>query len=197
MRRFSTHLRRLPERAIVAAGIALAVAVSGCVTRGNYNEVVAERTELETKRKRLKAKVALLIESNKHIDAERVRVADAYEDLRQRNVVLTTDLGKVRKSEALLSEHLEDREQRLSSATRARAVLRPPILFTTTKTVMAPNVMKTRVWNVLAQAVPRMPLYMTYVRTTRQMDRFPTQMGTWPPVIWFTVIPPAIMLMRM
>ena len=86
--------------------------------------MVAERDQLETKNKRLESRNARLEQSNKNLDAERAQIADAQEDLRQTNVTLTSDLGKVRKSEALLSEHLEDREKRLSSATTELTSLR-------------------------------------------------------------------------
>jgi chemotaxis protein MotB len=100
------------------------MAVSGCVTRGTFDEVVADRDQLETTRKRLEAQVALLIESNNNLDEERALIADSLEDLRQSNVILSSDLGKVRKSEALLSDHLEDRENRLSRATKELTNLR-------------------------------------------------------------------------
>jgi len=124
MRRCSTHSRRLWGSAILATGVALALAVSGCVTRGTFDEVVAERDKLNTARKRLEAQVSLLIESNNNLDSERALIADSLEDLRQSNVILSSDLGKVRKSEALLSVHLEEREKRLATATTELTSLR-------------------------------------------------------------------------
>jgi len=126
MKLFSTHLRRCPEQAIPVAGLALALvlAAGGCVTRGTYDEVVTERDVLERKGKRLAGEVARLEQSNRNLDAELAQIADAKEDLRQANATLATDLGKVRKSEALLSEHLEDRERRLSTATEELQMLR-------------------------------------------------------------------------
>lgn len=125
MKRFSSpscHPR--PSSVGLTVAIALCVAAGGCVTRGTYGEVVAERDQLDTARKRLEARVALLEQSNRNLDDERARLADALEDLRQNNVALTSDLGKVRKSEALLAKHLEDREKRLSRATAELARLR-------------------------------------------------------------------------
>ncbi|MCH2171248.1 OmpA family protein [Myxococcota bacterium] len=89
-----------------------------CVTQGTHDQVVSDRDQIHREKKALDKRVELLTVSNRNLDAERAAIADRCEDLRQRNVVLDSDLGKLRKSADLLSSHLRDKEERLSEVTQ-------------------------------------------------------------------------------
>ena len=62
---------------------------------------------------------------------------------------------------------------------------------------MVPNARNSVVWNVLTQAVPRMPPMKTYVITTRPTMALPSQYGTRPALTAASVEPPPIMPMMM
>jgi chemotaxis protein MotB len=96
----------------------------GCVTQGTYREVVDERDRLSTEVAQLSARVRHLEASSESLDAERVKLIDRMEDLRQEQETLTVDLRRLRKKEAELSQSLAAREHELESSGQELASLR-------------------------------------------------------------------------
>ena len=105
--------RRRPVPLIcLMAGLVL---VTGCVTRGTHDQVVQQRDALALAKHQLEERVALLEASNESLHGERLRLIDRSEDLRQEHSALVTDVDKLKRSKAMLSETLQAREQELSS----------------------------------------------------------------------------------
>ena len=114
MKRCNTHSRRAPEA--TPAILALVALLSlGCVTKGTYDEDVGR---LQSQNRNLEKKVEMLTHSMEALDRERVRLADELEDLRQARDVLESDVGKLRKTKELLTEHLRAREQQVAELSK-------------------------------------------------------------------------------
>jgi len=120
MKRWSTRLRRRPERTALAVAFGLLFA-TGCVTRSTHNQVVGA---LETEVARLEGRVRDLERSNQALDAERVALVDEMEDLRQEREVLSVDVAKLAKTKELLSEHLRERESQVEELSKLKATYR-------------------------------------------------------------------------
>jgi chemotaxis protein MotB len=86
----------------------LAFALAGCVTRGTYQELEAERDKLAKR-------VELLEASNESLGSERVQLIDEMETLRESHAALDRDVNQLRKAKAELSTSLEAREAELAA----------------------------------------------------------------------------------
>jgi chemotaxis protein MotB len=107
----------------VALGLLCAVA-AGCVTRGTHDQVVAERDRLRLDKARLEAEAKRLAASGESLESERVRLLEEMEDLLQARQTLESDVLKLRRTEAILSEALREREAELGSRSEEFARLR-------------------------------------------------------------------------
>jgi chemotaxis protein MotB len=97
---------------------------AGCVTRGTYKEVVAERDRLRADKTRLDAETKRLAASGESLESERVRLLEEMEDLLQTRQTLESDVQKLRRTEAILSKTLREREAELGSRTEEVEKLR-------------------------------------------------------------------------
>jgi chemotaxis protein MotB len=77
--------------------------------------VVGERDALISDKARLEERVRLLEASSQSLDAERTRLIDEMEDLRQAHERLDRDVARLRAAEAQLTESLTAREAELAS----------------------------------------------------------------------------------
>lgn len=93
----------------------LLAAASGCVTRGTHQEVLLERDALEKRASRLEAQVARLGASQQSLSAERVKLIDESEDMRQAREALEADLRRLQEREAALSDSLAAREAEIAA----------------------------------------------------------------------------------
>lgn len=107
---------RSPRRASGLAAALLLVA-TGCVTRGSYDEVVAERDQLAKDLQR-----ALV--TTESLDSERVALLEQMEDLRQKREVLERDVRRLSRAEAQLSVTLKRREAELAERNEELSKLR-------------------------------------------------------------------------
>jgi chemotaxis protein MotB len=87
------------------------------VSRGAHRETVAERDQLLAEKAKLEEKVRLLEASSESLGSERVALLAELEDLREAQTTLETDLRRLRKAEAELSESLAVRNAELESRT--------------------------------------------------------------------------------
>jgi chemotaxis protein MotB len=117
MKRFSTRSLRL-------LSLLLGVAACGCVTRGTFEEVTAERDQLRTAKSQLEERVAKLESSAASLQAERIQLIDEAEDIRKAREQLESDVQRLTRSEAHLSKTLTAREAELLSRTEDLAKLR-------------------------------------------------------------------------
>jgi chemotaxis protein MotB len=85
------------------------------VTRGSFDEVAAERDALARAKQSLEKRVERLEVSNESLDAERVRLIDESENLREVRAELERDVARLRKLQESLSESLEVTEAQLSA----------------------------------------------------------------------------------
>ncbi len=107
-----------PTRALGAVSLALALALVlglGCVSSGKHAEVAAERDRLASESAALERRVEILEVSYTSVDAERVRLSEALEDMGEERVVLRGDVESLRKAEAQLSASLEARQRELEA----------------------------------------------------------------------------------
>lgn len=119
MRFWSTRSARPPR----VAGVALAVALlgaAGCVTRGSYDEVVAERDRLATTKRSLDERVRMLEASAESLEAERVALIDEMEDLRRDRQQLDREVQQLQKARSELSQNLSEREAELAQVRELR-----------------------------------------------------------------------------
>lgn len=123
MRRCSTHSHLRTSSPWIALALLCAVA-AGCVTRGTHDQVVAERDSLRADKTRLEAQAKRLAASGESLESERVRLLEEMEDLLQTRQTLETDVQKLRRTEAILSKTLREREAELGSRTEEVAKLR-------------------------------------------------------------------------
>jgi chemotaxis protein MotB len=93
----------------------LVVASAGCVTRGAHLQVVEERDQLAQDKAELEDQVRRLSASNESLGAERVRLVEEMDGLLQTRATLEADIRKLKRTEAILSETLREREAKLSS----------------------------------------------------------------------------------
>jgi chemotaxis protein MotB len=115
MTRSATPWLRRTE--LLALGAALALAATGCVTKGRYDEVVGG---LEEKNGQLEARVEDLQRSNESLDQERVKLIDQMEDLREEHKTLSRDVEELSKSKDLLTEHLRKRESEVQELSQLK-----------------------------------------------------------------------------
>ena len=94
------------------------------MTRGTHQQVVAERDRLRADKARLGAEARRLAASGESLESERVRLLEEMEDLLQARQTLESDVLKLRRTEAILSEALREREAELGSRTQELARLR-------------------------------------------------------------------------
>jgi len=109
MKRSSTLSRRL-----AASAAALLLAGTGCVSLGKYQDVAAQRDQLALEKTRLEQQIKLLEHSTRSLDGERANLAGSLEDLQQQRKALQADLAKLRRSEEQLSQHVRERDEKLS-----------------------------------------------------------------------------------
>ena len=122
MKRCGTHSprpadeysRNATSRVGVVALVVAALLASACVTRGTHREVVDERDALVIRARDLDKRVELLTASNESLGTERVNLIDEMEDLRQRRRDLESDVARLARAEAELSETLASRDHQLS-----------------------------------------------------------------------------------
>jgi len=107
MKRSSTHsllcLSLLP--------VALSVA---CVSSGTFQGVKSERDQFEIENARLAKRVQQLEASTGSLEAERLKLIDGMEDLRDKRTDLERNLRRLSRAEAELSESLAKREAELA-----------------------------------------------------------------------------------
>jgi len=108
MKRSNTRSR------LLRASAACLLLPAACVSRGTYQDVAAQRDQLAVEKSRLEQQVKLLEHSTRSLDSERASLAGTLEDLNQQKLALETDIAKLRRSEELLSQHLREREEKLS-----------------------------------------------------------------------------------
>lgn len=87
---------------------ALLLAGAGCVTRGRFDAVQAERDALQERVGRLEA-------SEESLDKERVRLIAELDDLHQTRDQLDIDVKRLREKEASLSAQLEQQQTELAA----------------------------------------------------------------------------------
>jgi chemotaxis protein MotB len=120
MRRSNT--RWLPRSTLAAALVLTALAaLPGCVTRGTYREVVAERDQLREERDGLQMRVDRLETSTQALQDERVDLFDQIEGLRQTRQDLETQKQRAERELEATNESLEATNQALEAQRRARA----------------------------------------------------------------------------
>lgn len=105
MRRSSTRWAR---RASALLTVVCSLAAAGCVAKGRYDTVVEDNRALQRR-------VELLDRSTRSLDAERAKLIDALEDLRIAKQGLDTDVARLQRAEAELSEALARREVDLAA----------------------------------------------------------------------------------
>ena len=106
-------MRRCSTRSLLWPSIALAAVLAGCVTRGSYDDVAAERDLLRDRTAKLETQVQRLEAANTSFRGERVDLINRLEDLRQAQAALEADLHSLKRSKAALGEHLAAREAEL------------------------------------------------------------------------------------
>ncbi|MBW1685076.1 MAG: OmpA family protein [Deltaproteobacteria bacterium] len=87
----------------------------GCVTQGSHREIVAERDQLLAEKMRLEERVRRLEASSESLGAERVALLEELDDLHEAQASLETDVRRLRKAEAELSETLAVRSAEFES----------------------------------------------------------------------------------
>ena len=114
MKPYSTRCLPRPESVFLALAL-LVVVSAGCVTRGTHQQVVDERDRLAEDKLGLEDRVDRLSASNESLGAERVRLIEEMDALLEARATLETDIRKLERTEAILSEALREREAELSS----------------------------------------------------------------------------------
>jgi chemotaxis protein MotB len=104
------------NRASRLAAAAL-LASAGCVSKGAYDEVSAERDRLSQELERAQA-------TTESLDVERVQLLEQMEDLRERRETLERDVRRLSRAEAELSESLANREAELAERNEELSNLR-------------------------------------------------------------------------
>jgi chemotaxis protein MotB len=114
MKPYSTRCLPRPEALLLGLAL-LVVASAGCVTRGTHQQVVDERDQLAQDKVELEEQVRRLSASNESLGAERVRLIEEMDGLLQARTTLEADIRKLKRTEAILSKRLREREAKLSS----------------------------------------------------------------------------------
>jgi chemotaxis protein MotB len=111
----SSHPRHgIASRASTALALLGALA-AGCVTQGTHREIVAERDQLLAEKAQLEERVRRLEASSESLGAERVALLEELDDLHEAQADLATDIRRLRKAEAELSERLATRNAEFES----------------------------------------------------------------------------------
>ena len=76
------------------------------MTQGTHRETVAERDQLLAEKAQLEERVRRLEASSESLGAERVALLEELDDLHEAQATLETDVRRLRKAEAELSERL-------------------------------------------------------------------------------------------
>ncbi len=90
-----------------ALALAVVAAAPGCVSKGRYDAVVAERDKLKSER-------ALLERSNASLSAERVKVFEQLEDLREERERLSVEVAQLERTRGELSRNLDRSQKELA-----------------------------------------------------------------------------------
>jgi chemotaxis protein MotB len=98
-------------------GCAVLLLALGCVSRGAYDEVVAERDRLERERRQLSERVEKLQASNQSLSSERVQLLEEVEDLSQEHDSLQASVRNLRRLKTDLEANLKARETELATHT--------------------------------------------------------------------------------
>jgi chemotaxis protein MotB len=106
---------------LAAAGLSFAL---GCVGLGSHREVVVERDRLADDKAQLAERVRLLEASNASLSAERVRLLEETENLREKHAALEEGVTDLQRRHDALSESLTAREAELASRGEEVAGLR-------------------------------------------------------------------------
>jgi chemotaxis protein MotB len=93
----------------------LGALAAGCVSQGVHRETVGERDQLLLEKKQLEERVRLLEASSQSLGTERVALLEELDELREAQAALETDVRRLRKAEAELSESLAARSAELES----------------------------------------------------------------------------------
>jgi chemotaxis protein MotB len=104
----------IASRASTALALLGALA-AGCVTQGTHREIVTERDQLLVEKKQLEERVRRLEASSESLGTERVALLEELDELHEAQVALETDVRRLRKAEAELSERLAARSAELES----------------------------------------------------------------------------------
>jgi len=102
-------------RCLRLASVLIAAVACGCVTRGTFDEVTAERDLLRKEKSQLEERLAKLEDSGASLEAERLVLIDELEDLRVARESLTQDVQRLTRSEEKLQEELAASEAELAS----------------------------------------------------------------------------------
>lgn len=86
-----------------------------CVGLGTYRQVVSERDRLADEKAQLAERMKLLQASNASLSAERVRLLEETEDLREKHGALEEGVAELQRRHDALSESLAAREAELAS----------------------------------------------------------------------------------
>lgn len=111
-------------RSLRLTSLLLTALACGCVTQGTFDDVAVERDQLREERSLLEERVVKLEASIASLQAERLQLIDETEDLRQIRGALESDVQRLTRSEAHLSENLAAREAELASSQARLAKLR-------------------------------------------------------------------------
>src|SRR5262245_15084044 len=107
MRPWHTSWRRHATSSALLA-VAAALASAGCVTRGTYQEAVAERDAL-------RERVRLLTASNESLSNERVKLISDVEDLGSEREKLTRSVEELRSAHDQLQQNLASTSSQLAA----------------------------------------------------------------------------------
>jgi chemotaxis protein MotB len=102
-------------RCLRLASLLVAVVACGCVTRGTYDDVTAERDQLRQDKSQLEEQVKKLEDSSASLEAERLSLIDELEDVRVASESSAKEVQRLKRSEAKLSDDLAAREAELAS----------------------------------------------------------------------------------
>jgi len=110
--------RRL--KALVPVLVVVSATSLACVTRGTYDQVMAERNELLTQKRMLQQQLQRSEASNRNLDEENVKLLEAMEDARLSNQGLNQKLAELEAARTRLSQSLEAREAELQEVAQVK-----------------------------------------------------------------------------
>ena len=117
-------MKRCSTRCLHLHSLLLVALACGCVTKGSFETLRAERDELRSQQTALESRVAKLAASNASLDAERLRLIDEMEDMREAQGSLVSRVDRLKQSEERLSRDLAAREAELAKRETEFAKLR-------------------------------------------------------------------------